>query len=275
MLALIEGTIPFRPARLGLAACLVWIGGGSLSAQCRPPNFRVGQDYIAAMFISMDLRDFTLDRLTCLAQTLRNSRSDRDSFAVFFFDSHEAARKFRGMPVEGGQPPRWSQWAKHLHASYSFDAGKEETLSLTPMGFATATALASKLDVPIATPPYCHVELANRCLVAGLDRIAYPTEARRSSSEVAFVLAGTILPNGRVSAVHLADRPIRADRTSQRLAQAAIRDLQTWQFDTGKTRDTMRIEHSFSTDDSLPEGSPPQVQWTPPNQVKIRAGKIR
>ncbi|MGP8176260.1 MAG: energy transducer TonB [Terracidiphilus sp.] len=224
------------------------------------------------MFVSLQPREFTLDKLICLAQTLRDRRPDRKSFGVFFFDSHEAAERFQGDPVEGGFPPRWHEWAKELHATYSFDADKhEETIEIIPMGFIADPSLDTSLDLPLAAKPHCRLEIQNRCLMAAVEKITYPQSALEARASGVIVLAGTVDRDGRVTGLHLAEADVIPGEEKKRLVNAALHDLETWQFDAGAHADPIRITYSFAVDSSLPRGVVPQVQWASPNEVTVRA----
>jgi len=253
-----------------LVGCLALLGAAPASAQCRSPHFRTGQDYGGSLFVSLQPRDFTLDKLTCLAQALRNRRRDRRSFSILFFDSDEAAKYFQP-PVEG-YPPRWPEWAKELHAIYSFEADKhEESLDIMPLGYNTGPSLTTKIDLPFAAEPRCRLEMQNRCLIAAVEKITYPQEALKTRASGVIALTGAIERDGRVTGLHVAEADVKPGEEKEWLVNAALHDLKTWQFDAGGHADPIQIIYSFAVDSSLPRGAVPEVQCVLPNTVKVRA----
>jgi TonB family protein len=253
-----------------LAGCLALLGGTPASAQCRPPSFRSGQDYGGSFLVSIQPRDLTLDKLTCLARALRNRRRDRKSFSVLFFDSDEAAKYFQP-PVEG-YPPRWPKWAKELHAIYSFDADKhEESLDILPLGYNTGPSLVSRIDLPPSTPPRCRVEIQNRCLIAAAEKITYPREALKSRASGVIVLKAAIGRDGRVTGLRVAEANVQPSEEKARLANATLQDLKGWRFDAAGHNDPIQITYAFAIDASLARGGVPEVHWVSPSRLEIRA----
>ena len=268
MQALIEMIFSLRATGLLLAGGLVLLGGAPASAQCRPPHFRKGQDYGASIFVSIQSRDFTLDKLACLAQTLRGRRPDYKSFWVFFFDSDEAAKYFQP-PVEG-YPPRWPKWAKGLHAMYSFEADKEDRIEILPMGYNSVPSSVTSIDLPLVAATRCRLAVQDRCLIAAMERIAYPQEALKTRTSGVIVLKGTVKRDGRVTGLRVARADTTPDQEKGRLADAALKDLRTWRFDAAGHDDPIQIVYSFAVETAPIGGGSTQVQWVPPNQVEVR-----
>ena len=255
-----------------LLTCLALLGDVPVSAQCRAPHFRRGADYGRLLSVSIQKRDFSIDKLTCLAQTLRSNRRNLESFDLLFFSSHEASQRFRGIPVESGFPPRWHKWAKELHAAYSFDADKhKENLEIMPMGFGTAPILRTMLDLPLPAAPHCRLEIQNRCLMAAMEQISYPQEALKKRATGVVVLTGVIRRDGQCAGLHLQETDVKAGEDTEWLVNVAFQDLRTWQFDAADRDDAVRVTYSFAVDASLPRGVAPQVEWVSPSQVKVRA----
>jgi hypothetical protein len=252
-----------------VAGCLGVLARAQDSTQCTPPSFRVGQDYGASLFVSIQPRDLVLSKLICLAQILRNRRGDRTNFGVLFFDSAEAAKYF--LPPVEGYPPRWPQWAKRLHAIYSMDADKhEESLGILPMGFNTAPSLLTEIDLPLAGVPHCGLELLTHCVIAALEKIEFPRESLKVGAAGTITLTGTVARDGRVTGLRVAAVDAVPVGEKRRLANAALQDLKTWQFDAARQASSIRVIYSFAVDTSLILGGVPEVQWALPNQVKVR-----
>lgn len=270
--AIVYGVLYRLPAiAVILAICLVLLVGAPASAQCHPPHFRTGQDYGASLFISVERRDFTLDKLTCLAQALRDRHPDWKTFGVIFFDSYEAAQYFHGQQVEDIYP-KWPEWAKEVHAMYSFDADKhEESLEIWPVGFTSAPSLDTTVNLPLAGARHCRLEIQNRCLMAAMEKITYPQGAPPTRASGTVALVGLIRRDGRVTGLRVAEVDVRPAQEKGRLANAALNDLETWQFDAGGHDDPIRIVYSFAIDAALPRGVAPEVRWVSPNEVEVRA----
>jgi len=251
-----------------LAGCLIFLAGAPASAQCRPPQFRMGQDYGSSVFVSIERRDFTIEKLTCLARTLRRRWS---TFGVVFLDSYEAAQNYRGAPVEDIYP-KWPEWAKEVHALYSFDASKhEESLEVWPMGENTAPSWSTTIALPIVGAPHCRLEIQNRCLMAAMEKVTYPQEAPETRASGVVMLVGTIGRDGGVSGLRVETADVKPPPGREQLVRAAIQDLKAWQFDAAAHDDPIRIVYSFAIDTARPRGAPPQVRWVSPNQVEVRA----
>lgn len=264
--------IPSLPTVGGfLLGCLTLLADAPAFAQCLPPHFRVGQDYGTSLLVSIQPRDFTLDKLTCLVQALRDRPQEGRTVGILFFDSEEAARYF--LPPVEGYPRRWPEWAKALHAIYSFDADRnEESLDIVPMGYNTGPSLATTIALPVVAAPQCRLEIQSRCLMAAMEKITYPKEALRMRASGRIVLVGTIGRDGRVTDLHVAEAGVKPDEEKGQLVNAALQDLKTWQFDAAGRDDPIRIIYSFAIDTSRARGSVPGVLWVSPNQVKVRTG---
>jgi len=253
-------------------ACLALLTGVPAPAECRPPHFRIGQDYCGSVFVSIDRRDFAIKKLICLAQTLRR---DRGTFGVEFFDSYEAAQSFRGMPPEGGPPTTWYDWAKEVHAGYSFDVAKhEESIDISPMGDNTAPSWFTRISLPLAGAAHCRLEIQDRCLMAAMEKITYPQEALKMRASGVVTLAGTMQRDGRVAGLRVAEADVKPPQGREQLVAAALQDLKTWQFDTAAHEDAIRIAYSFAIDTALPRGAPAQARWVSPNRVEVRADPV-
>lgn len=248
--------------RLILAAIGVCCHAVSAGAQCPAPAYRVGAGWGASLAVSLPTRNFTLAKLTCLARTLRANGPQRGSFAVTFFDSLDAARNSQGVPPEGPLSSKWRQWARALLATYSYDAAKnEEMLTLSPMGFTTAPSLMTKMNLLLAQT-HCEMEMAGRCLLAAGRDVSVPERVRPAAGKVVF--DATVGPQGSVSRIRI------VESASRSLADAAIGDLRTWQFDAAGHPDRIRVTYSYEVDQARPRGSGPGVEWVSSGLVRVR-----
>jgi TonB family protein len=250
------------------ASCLALFVCAGVSAQCHPPRFRKGQDYGGSVFLSVAPRDFTVEKLICLGQTLRKRRK-AETFGVMFFSSYEAAKYFRP-PVEG-RPPRWAEWARQLHATYSFDGPKrEESLDIIPLGYESGPSLDTRITLPLGATPHCRVQIQGRCLKAVLRQNTYPAEALKAKASGKVVLTGRIGADGSVAGIQVIEAGVNPGEEKDVLANAALQNLVGWQFDAGQGENPIRITYSYAIDVSLSPGSQPQMQLDLPNRVMIR-----
>jgi TonB family protein len=254
---------------LAMAAyCAVLCGSASASAQCRAPDFRKGQDYDASIFVSIAPRDFAVNRLTCLAQTLRSRRRNFKTFGVFFFDSYEAAKYFQ--PAAEGYPAKWPQWAAQLHAIYTFDAANQlEVLNIIPQGYKSDPSLTTTIVLPIGTTPRCRLQIQGRCLMAVLEDITYPDEAMKAKLSGSVALKGNITSAGGVTAVQVTETHVEQDQRMALLVEAACRNLRAWKFDSGQRDTSFQITYSYVLDAAQSVGGAPKVEWSLPNQIII------
>ena len=263
MRALIKRVLRF----LSTAVFLTLMGNAAASAQCQLPEFRTGQDYGTSVFISLKPRDFTLDKLACLSQALRNQRSEYQNFGVYFFDSEEAAKNFR-LAVEG-HPPRWPEWANELHAMFFFEAGKEDSLEIFPLGYNRAPSLVTTVDLPLTGVTHCRLEVENRCLIVGMEMTMHQQQLLNTTASGEIVLAGLIGRDGGVTGLRLAEADVHPRQGKALLVNAALQDLKTWQFDAARHEDPIRVIYSFAINASLPHGSLLEVRWVAPNEVRV------
>ncbi len=245
---------------VGLGFCVA-----PVVARCPTPAFRIGQDWGTSVSISIQTRDFTLAKLTCLARTLRARDPQASRFGVMFFDSLEAARSFQGVPPEGPLPRKWQEWARRLLAVYSYDPARDgETLTLSPVGFNTAPALVTRVNLPITPQLHCKMEMMGRCLLSAMRNVAYPQDARRAGAVGRVVLAGSVDPDGSVASIRV------LESASKSLANAAIRDLRSWHFDAAEHGNMVHVTYSYEIDESQPSSGYNGVEWTAPGEVRIR-----
>lgn len=255
--------------RILAALCVALSLGVSAAAQCRAPRFRKGRDYGGSMYVSIRPKDFTLDSLTCLGQTLRKNRRAWKSFQVLFFTSRDGAYNFSPAPIEV-QRAWWSQWARKLHAGYFFDAEKhEEYLEIMPLGYEDESYY-SKVVLPLAATPHCRLDIAGRCLTAVGQPVAYPEDALRARASGRIVLTGTINRSGGVTGLQVAEADVNPREEKESLVNATILNLNTWQFDSAKRDDLFRINYSYVIHTLLARGSMSEVVWALPNEITVR-----
>jgi len=254
-------------ALLFCGIALFW-SGGAISAQCHVPSFRKGEDYGASVFVALSPRDFTLDKLKCLAQTMKKKRHlESKQLYVAFFSSYEAAKYFR----PPGAPGYRSQFARQLHATYTFDSEKgAETLDVLPLGLGGDETVDTTITFPQEAPPHCKLNVQDRCLMAVIQEIAYPEQALKEKVSGKIAMTGRITMTGVVTDVQMSDTNVSASPGRSILAAMALQNLQRWQFDASKGDNTIRITYVYVIDSSLPSGIHYDVRWGLPDQIVIR-----
>lgn len=264
--------------RILITLCLTLCSVPGARSQCSAPRYQVGvvladspSELIAN--ISIPLRDFSPGRLVCLASSLRDLYRSRDSIIVSIFSSHKAASRSVGMLL-GETTGADVQMLQTLHARYVFSRGRhEEYVELLP-----ALALEShmshgpfdtRIDLPTAAAPHCHVEIANRCLIASEDT-AHRFDVLRPRASGRMTLAGTITRSGRIKGIRVVNADFHSGADGSQLASAAVQNLSSWRMESGPRQDSIRITYSYVLDTSLPVIHPIQIRWISPNEVQIR-----
>lgn len=226
----------------------------SASAQCSVPKFHKGRDFSSetagSLFLSIEPRDFTVQKLTCLVQDLKKRNPGWKTAYVAFYSSKDAAENYN---LGGGEIPvsfaLWYQWGSQYHAAYSWDGDKKELFYISPFGDHVADyPFYWQLDVPLSGSPRCAVEMMGRCLMAVGERISYPQAAVKNRIFGKVTLVGVIERNGSVSRVEVKSADIRPADSKELLTKAAIQNLQTWQFDSGDAETPFAIDYSYVMD---------------------------
>jgi TonB family protein len=256
-----------------VAVGLILVGGLSVlgaapaNAKCHPPHFRE-VDFYGLISVSLRRRDFTPEKLACVAQTLRRSHPHLRSPGVAFFTSYEAAEHFHGMPIEGvGGGPRWDVWAREFRGIYSFDDAKRtESLAIAPAGFGTSLSLRTTLDLPVAAPVQCRWAIENRCVMV-VGEVTYPAAARKGRASGTVVIAGTVRRDGSVGSLRVVKAEVTPDGGRKLLENAALQNLAAWQLDSAGREDPIRITYRFGLDPSMPGGA--AERWDSPDHVTV------
>lgn len=263
--------------RILFAVCLACALGTTALGQCRPPRFQKGRDFIdsttgtGSLYVSLRLGDFTLNKLICLAETLRSRNPNWSNVGILVFSSRDAAFNFQASHADYEDPAAWKRWAKQLHASYFFNADKhEEYLEIMPLGYEGAPSNDSRIDLPLTTAPRCRLEISNRCVIV-VEGINYPPEALQAMTSGSITLSGSITRNGEFHEIHVVQGDVSPPEERKLLNSAAIRSLSRWRVEPAPRRDTIRITYSYVIANSSNPGTQAGVQFQLPTQVIIRA----
>jgi TonB family protein len=270
----LKGVTPVLAVLLWLPACL--------AADCQPPSYRKGfvwEDTPSTimMNISLSIDDFAPARLVCLAESLKQRYSDRRQISVLMFSSHAGARHFTA-PFRAPDVGRSTNWGLQHHAGYLFDAGtKEDAVIIAPFGdpephFAFGerhSSFNTRIDLPVPVVPPCTLELSDRCLLA-LDRVGYPRAALQAKVSGTVTMEAAITREGKVRDVRTAGRAVRPSESENLLVKAALQNLRTWRFESGRDQIPFRIVYSYVLEASHGPVCQTGLHFELPHRVEIR-----
>lgn len=275
MRALTERILRLSSARIMFALCLSLLSATGMYAQCSAAHYRIGESFInpkggnGALYISVRSGDYSLAKLACLSQTLKERNPGWREITVFIFTSPEAAKYFV-MPGVADNP---GLWYKELHVSYDLDVNKhEEGLTIMPFGFRTPNSYVTSIELPLRGAPPCKLEISGRCALV-LENIKYPGDALKAKASGTVVLIGTIARDGKIKDVRTAEASVNSSEGKTPLIDAAIRSMKAWRFDIGEHDDSFRVTFSYVIDTSRPHGSATIVEWDLPNRVTVTASR--
>jgi TonB-like protein len=243
--------------------------------QCRVPGFKIGQNFsnpeqgIGSLSVSLQPKDFTVQKLACLCQILLKKNPQWKKAGVEMFTSKDAAGNMSHMLVE--PPPEAKRWKKELHASYSFNKSiHQNQLEIIPFGFRGPASLNTTMNLPLTTPPHCQVEIGKRCLTVALQEIDYPQEALKLRASGKVTVAAVIDRKGGIRQLRVVSADIHPANGNV-LANAALRDLSGWRFDSGDRDEDFQIGYSFeiTTPDPFYRAET-SVSFSLPNEVDVR-----
>jgi hypothetical protein len=246
-----------------------------LRGQCRVPPYRVGKvlGYTAPTVIadiSIRPEDFTIEKLLCLAGALKMRYRHAPEIAVGIFGSHKAAVNFVAPSVE--KLPDEDLWASQLHADYYYNAEKgEESVTLIPDLLSSNPQLSTRIDLPVTGKPSCRLQIQDRCLIAFDHKIFYVQVSKDRSAKV--TLTAEIQQNGSVAGVRLANAETTGSVDERQLAESAIRNLGSWQFERSNTKVPIRVTYSVEWVDT-PLNNGIDVQFKLPDCVDIKRGPL-
>jgi len=249
-------------------------------AQCHAPGFHLGQDFsnpeqgIGSLSISLQPKDFTVQKLSCLCQKLLIKNPKWEDALVQFFTSREAAGNMSHI-LSPEAPPEAKRWAREEHAFFSFNRSKHiEQLNIFPLGIRGPELLNTTIDLPVTTAPRCQLKIGSRCVMVALEEIDYPQETLKVRASGKVTVAGVIDRKGGVRQIRVVGIDVHPN-DGNALASAALRDLGTWRFDSGDHNDAVQIIYTFeiSTPDTL-HWMDPRVSFEAPHEVHIKENPL-
>lgn len=256
-----------------LAAFLNLLAAGKLYANCEVPRYQIGEAYpssamtkVTVVNIAIRLSDFTIDKLVCLAPTLKDKFCDK-TILVRIFSSLDAAKNYHYHPPEATASDYL--WASQQHASYYYDAGQHvEWIRLMPDGIddSETSPYTTRIDLPVTKRPVCKLQIQDRCVIA-FDHI-YDSKLPGSGT---VTLAAQIERNGSVSGVRIVHRGTSEDKKAR--ADFALKNLKSWRFEPAQKK--TKIQITYSIEPALtPFEHGINVQFFLPDKVNIQVNRV-
>lgn len=270
-----------------LAVICVLIGLSVVaSAQCSVPKFYTARDFSneteGSLRLSIERRDFTVQKLICLVQYLKKRHPGWKGAWVAIYDSREAAENHMLGDTEiSVSPALWREWGSHYHAGYSLGTDGKQLFYISPFGDGIVDySFRWNLDLPLSGPPRCGIRmLPDRCLMAVTEQITYPESALKEGAFGRVTLTGVIKQDGSVDRLVVKEADVRPAQSKELLTGAAMKNLKTWQFDAADHETPFEIDFSYVMDTGpLARGQydgqltvVPNVPWNV--EIRVKAPK--
>jgi hypothetical protein len=257
------------------AVCLAHVLVTCGFALCHAPKYRQGLTLVdskseAVANISIDLKDFTPSKLSCLAGILNDRYRGRKRITVSIFSSPEAAT--HSMAVLPPEPTKVDyERLAQLHAYYLYDAETREdyiVLMPDPMIGNPNAPTNTKINLTALAAPACKLEINNRCLLK-FQHIRLTGQDESGS----ITLSARIERNGSVSSVRVIDGNTNPSSPQHALAYFALQNLKSWHFERSQHEDAIKIVYSLEhVDRPLEHGE--NVEFMLPDKVRIQIGSV-
>ncbi len=257
--------------RIVLLVFFTFVFGNQSYSSCKAPHYHSVDNLKSKgglLRVSIDPQDFTLSKLICLSDALKQRHPEWRNVDIMIFTSKDFAKDFRaGANVE--LPGAAYRAQSQLHAIYSLDRDKhEEQLDILPFGWETGSSEAASIRLPAIGIPHCRWEIEGRCLYA-LKYFQYPPEALNKEISGTIVLGATITPAGKITNIHVERADTKPVAQAQVLIDAAMQDLSSWQLEPRKGQDSVRIVWRYIIDPSM-EHHFVDANFESPGEVLVR-----
>jgi TonB family protein len=221
--------------------------------------------------VSISPENFTPHDLLCLAEELKSKYSPgREEAVVSIFDDSRAAalENLRAATVEARKEDY--EIYQHQHASYIFKRRRESYLVLEPDPRNETTF--TRMPTEAAQTLSCRIAIGRcRCLmIAG--HLEYPMAAWRNSIAGDIEIDVKVSKTGLVAAAQPREQSVSIDPL---LRDAAMNDVQSWQFEPGATDESINVTYSFRLRGSSDTYARSSVKYDLPNRVLVVANPPR
>lgn len=255
-----------RPLFFGVILAVLVCPGFS---QCKPPQYRRATSLNSnrgLLKIIVQPNDFSVDKLICLAENLKEMHREWKDVNVLIFDDPIAAKNF--IPP-GTENTASNRWARELHVIYSLNRDKnEEHLDILPFGWNTERSDATNIPLPLAGRPRCQYEISGRCVIAFAGS-QYLYEGFNSVASGTVRLTAAIEGDGSVTKAHVDAVDVDPKQEGDRLATAALQDLSHWKLEPRGSQEFIHVTYSYRIDKSMPSGHV-DVDYKLPDAVFVR-----
>jgi hypothetical protein len=248
----VEGAIAMRTLTV---ICLLVSLSGWASAECKAPRFHKGLDFsgtdAGSLSVSIEPRDFTIEKLTCLIEHLKKRNPGWKRAGVWIYSSREAAENYVSSDEIPVSMTLWREWARHRHASYYLEPDGTEYFYISPFGDRVVDPMYYwKLDLPLSGRPRCGriAMLLDRCLIAVVGDTTYPQTALKNAAFGRVTVTGWIERDGSVNRIDVKDADVRPPQFKELLTSAAVENLKTWQFGVSDEATPFQIDYSYVMD---------------------------
>ncbi len=267
--------------RLLLPPLLACVLGFTAAAQCHPPSFEKGRDFInpdegeGLLQIAVRPEDLSLENLICLATTLRAQNPNWKNVVVLIFTSTDAAYNFAAGSelvdcTDCRDKMRQPKLAAQLRAGYFLDIYQHENfLNINPLGYNEPPPLDTRIDLPLRDAhPRCHLELNDRCALT-MDWPDYPRKAIQAKASGSVTLQATILPDGELRRAHLLESDVQPQKMKKLLAQAAKKNLSTWRVEPALKKMTVRVTYTYAIEKTSSQWRKIEPGFSSPNHIMV------
>jgi len=221
--------------------------------------------------ISIRLKDFAPERLTCLAQALKAKYPGRN-MGVSIFSSFNAALGYSPSTIDASPDVVYCQSRLHGHYAYNKDK-HEEYLLIRPDGLSRDphSPFNTRIDLPVPGTPVCRLSINGRCLLE-FQHIDYPYVEGKMAVSGRVTLSGSIRRDGVLSDLAVVEAEATPPERQSALADWALNNLGTWRFEPAKHKDAVRITYHFDADLPLVQQAT-EVQFRLPSEVRIETSR--
>jgi len=262
--------------RILVVTCIVLSLGACAFAQCHVPDYLQGGTLFDSKTeivtnISIDLQDFTPNKLVCLARNIKERYRDRDSVIVSIFSSQLAAENL----MLGVLPPEPDaldyEMFNQLHGSYTYRTDIHEDYVLLmpdPMIDNPGAPSNTKIDLSAATIPPCKLQINTRCLLK-FEHFDLAGDEKPGT----VTLTAEIERGGSVSDAQVIDTDKNSSTAQQAFADFALHNLKSWRFESSQNKSDMKIVYSLERI-ATPLEHGIKVQFVLPDGVDIMVGPM-
>jgi hypothetical protein len=236
---------------------------GSLSVRttlaCDLPTIRVARNFSSvdggtgSLHVSIDERDMSVERLSCLGRHIRQENASWRDGTVLVFTNFSQARDFVSLQNQ--------RMDATLRAMFTYEE-REDRLTVLPMGLSSRGGedFSSSFTLEDASPrKLCRLRLNERCVMQ-IPRPVYPAPVLEVRGGGDVVVRATVRPDGHMKSVKVARVLAAEPAWAQRLAQRVVADVARWRVEPSTRSDVVEIAFTFLTSDGAAQSEAHHLQ---------------